>query len=145
MKGRYPKPTEDLKLHGKYKPSKHGHRLSDEDDVQGEPEMPDWIASDAEACWHWEMVINSYRSGLLRYGDTAILAMASRWWAEWRRLDALSVLIQPPDPAIVKVADTAAGRWQRCAALLGLSPVDRARLRQESAPAAPVISSRVRA
>jgi P27 family predicted phage terminase small subunit len=110
-------------------------------------EKPDWL--DDDASWHWDLVATAYRQGILKAVDTSELIQACVWWSEWRKAHRA---LQTVDPAelpkmyqnLLYSSDRAAGRWQKAASLLGMSPVDRARIHVDSQPEKKGVASRTR-
>jgi hypothetical protein len=107
-------------------------------------EKPDWIAKDEDANWHWDLVVKSCPTGVLKALDTAVLIQACRWWSVWRAADRLIASMAIPEPSLVTLADKAANRWQRAASPIGLSPTDRARIHVDSQPEKKGVASRER-
>ena len=125
MKGQPPKSIAELKVHGTFRPSRHGHREL-EPETDGEPQKPEGMNADAE--WLWELTIRSYAaSGALKELDTAALESCCDLWGKYkaasRAADADPV---DKDSRIAVTAYYAA--WEKAASKIGLNPIDRRRM-----------------
>lgn len=143
MKGRHPKPTAELKLHGTYRPSRHGGRASDLA-LEGLPEKPEGLKPDAE--WLWDMVMAEYaNAGPLKRIDTAAVFAACDLWSKYRAASKLADT-NPVDKE-TRIAVTAYyAAWEKAAAKIGINPVDRRRVRVDGeGKKAAGLRSRVRA
>jgi phage terminase small subunit len=123
---RPPKPTALHRAAETYREDRHGTRI-DEQVAGGSPQKPDWL--NADASWAWDEITSCLAAGVLASVDVLLLAGTCRWWAEWRRWD-LAMGDGECDP--YKAGCMAGMAWKAFtvgASKLGLSPVDRARLR----------------
>ncbi len=142
MKGRHPKSVAELKLHGTFRPGKHGDRLA-EPAVEGLPEKPVGLKPDAE--WLWDLVLAEYaNAGPLKRIDTAAVMAACDLWSKYRAASKLADA-NPVDKE-TRIAVTAYyAAWERAASKIGINPVDRRRVRTEGEPKKAGLRSRVRA
>jgi phage terminase small subunit len=128
-------------LLGTYRPDRHANRI-DETAVAGTPQKPDWL--DADAAWLWDLVCNGYQRGILKEVDTAALAGACRWWAEWRKWDRELAAGAENRYKTTVGASMAWTQFSKIAGRLGLSPSDRTKLRQERPVTSGGVASRKR-
>ena len=127
--GRPRKPTAQLKLSGTYRADRHGNRV-DDTVAAGKPLKPTWLKGDASAAW--EAMVGSLAAGVLTYADSMLLAGAARWWASWRKYDGVLQAGEADGYKAMMMAAIAWKNFEKCAAKLGLNPIDRAKMRCET-------------
>lgn len=126
--GRPRKPVNELKLHGGYRPDRHGDR-SDPECVGVPVKPPDM---DQEAEWLWDFVVDELTAnGTLKRVDTPALMCVCDLWAKYRKVS--KAADGDPGDKDLRCSLTAYyGAYQTAASKIGLSPVDRTRVKSES-------------
>jgi hypothetical protein len=128
MAGRPRIPSEIHKMRGTFRPGEHNEPI----EPTGDPLKPDWITGDAEG--FWDEMITSIPKGILARSDSYTIAGACRWLCEWRKYDALLEANDGEPYKIIMLATMAWKNFEKAAAKLGLTPVDRAKLRADVQP-----------
>jgi phage terminase small subunit len=120
------KSTAELRLAGTFRDDRHGERI-DEIAATGRPRKPDWLKGEAGRAW--DFVVSSMAPGVLAKADSLVLAGACEWWSEWREYRRKRISGEGDPYKLLVMAATAWKQFMVCAAKLGLSPVDRTKLR----------------
>lgn len=126
MKGRPPKTTDRLKLHGGYRADRHGER--NEPVATGEPIKPEFGDEWKEASAHWDDVVPGLiANGTAKAQDAPSLRVMCELWQFLRR--SMSAAVAEPTDKELRCAVTSYKQaWETLAAKCGLTPSDRARL-----------------
>jgi len=125
---RPPKSIESLKLHGGYRKDRHGEREATQVVVPSSlPAKPEGLTEDAEK--HWDRIIEHIGStGAVGDIDGEAMETAARYWSLWRK--AITLCEADPTDKPARMNAVAFGQqWLKAAEKLGLTPVDRMRLR----------------
>ena len=126
------KPTELLKASGGFRADRHGNRLDAAIVSHDKPYKPAWLTGPAVAVY--DAIVESLVGSALASSDVWLIAGAARWWTVWRKFDGKIKTGRGDQYKLVMLATMAWKNFEKCAAKLGLSPVDRARLQLESGP-----------
>lgn len=114
------------KAAGTYEPGRHGE-WTDDSVANGKPKKPTWLKGDAATAW--KLIVESMHPDVLKRVDTLLLSAACKWWARWREYDRQ---LDDPEYDTYKVMVQAGVCWKsfdKALSKLGLSPVDRSKLR----------------
>ena len=124
------KPTELLKASGGSRADRHGARLDAIVNHADKPYKPAWLTGPAVAVY--DEIVASMIGNALASSDVWLIAGAARWWCVWRKYDGMIKTGKGDQYKLVMLATMAWKNFEKCAAKLGLSPVDRARLQIEA-------------
>lgn len=130
-RGRPPKPIDRHDLEGTFRADRHGAAEALPVPEIG-PEKPSDF--DAEAAALWDFVMRDLR-GVSRRADTLVLAELCRWYSRYRRAaKAFDECAVGPESRLILVQVKACwDAFDKCAALFGLAPAYRMKLRMEGA------------
>lgn len=124
-KGRPRKTLEQLKTLGVFRPDRHAGRVL-EPTAAGQPVKPRGLARDVSAVWD-RIVPQLVAMRTVKEIDTDAVVAACETWVLYRR--ALRQAMRDPcDPSIRTAVVAYLAAWDRAAAKLGMSPIDRAKL-----------------
>lgn len=123
MRGRPRMPTDTLKLHGGYRPDRHGAR--EEPVAGGAPVKP---ALKGEASAHWDAVVPLLvANGSAKAQDSASLQTMCEMWSLYRAT--LKKAEKTPDDKALRTAVLGYKQaWETLACKFGLTPSDRTRI-----------------
>lgn len=124
--GRPPKPNAELKLHGTYRKDRHG----DEPQATGQLVKPEGL--DPAESWFWDQHVEQVKANGAAGGDLAVFLSACNWWAIAKALEKEAKNPKCDYRTFIKLS-MAWKNWRAAMASCGLSPVDRARLKQKPA------------
>jgi phage terminase small subunit len=125
MAGRPRKPTAVLKAQGTFRAHRHDSRPATIND--GGPQKPAWLTGEGEACW-W-LIVASLPPGVLAKVDGLVLAGACQWWQLWREFGRQLAAGEGDAYKLIVQLSVAWKNFSQAAAKMGLSPVDRERLK----------------
>lgn len=132
------KPTELHKLHGTFRPTRHGPVDHPIDELIGLPEMPPGMPPMAIKLWNVVVpqLVKAKSAVLL---DSIELAAMCRWWAQYNelmtRVESESPYDQETDLKQWQLEKRAKAAWNSfdsIASRYGFTPADRARLRVDT-------------
>lgn len=130
-RGRPRKPTAALKLHGGYRNNEHGNRAA-EPQPEGKPTKPRGMKKHAVELWD-RIVPQLVSMGVAKEIDTTILRTACEMYHLYR--EALKVAEKFPIDKDARIAVTSYfAAFERAATKLGISPVDRTRVKADVKP-----------
>lgn len=144
MRGRPPKSLEVLKMTGQFRADRHGEREASEVRLPSAlPTKPEGLSEAASE--HWDRIIEHIgKTGAVAEIDGEAIEMACRYWANWQKL--MAICESDPLDRFARANLMAYGdAWARLAAKLGLTPVDRMRLRVSKSEEKKGVASRQRA
>lgn len=134
-RGPKPKPTAMHKLHGTFRPTRHGPTEHPIDELVGLPEMPAGMPEQAVKLW--KLVVPQLVTAKTAVQlDSIELAAMCRWWSLYDELMARVESSEPYDKEtererwqLEKRAKAAWHSFDGIASRYGFTPADRARLR----------------
>jgi hypothetical protein len=119
------KPTELHRLAGTFRADRHGRRLEAGGEADG-LRKPGWLRGNGARIFY--AIVNSLVRPALAASDVLVIAGAARWWALWH---GTMTKLEAGEGDAYKLTLLASIQWkafEKTAAKLGLSPIDRARL-----------------
>lgn len=119
------KTNKSLKLHGTFRQDRHG---ADEPEPVGSLVMPAGLSGDA--AWLWGQHVEQVQANGAGGGDIAVFVSACEWWGMYCDLKSAIASGDKDYRTFVKMS-MAWKNFNTCASRLGLSPVERAKLRTQ--------------
>lgn len=128
QRGPAPATISVLSAKGQYRKDRHAER-AEMPEATGEPEKPAGLCEDGS--WLWDTVLRSVKAGQIKLADTAILWHACEVWGLMRKVH--NQLVNAPGDKNLRIAfNDYSSHFTALAAKLGITPVDRARIRVEA-------------
>lgn len=127
-------PASQLKLHGTYRPDRHGGGARGEvPQFGGEPERPKYLKGHALELWN-KIVPELVSLGIAKRCDSSLLVAHCETWAHYLAADELAKQ-KPTDRNVVAAICMYHRMFMQTAAQLGLTPASRRKLRVNPASA----------
>jgi phage terminase small subunit len=119
--GRNLKSAAHHKAIGSYREDRHAGKEPPAVGILAKPEMSD------KAAWCWDQIAEQLKANGVAAADAPLVIRLCEWWDVAERCQ--EALRYSVDPKVIRALSTASSHIEKLAAMLGLSPVDRVRLR----------------